>query len=127
MKRTPMKRKRSTPRRRTAPTFQRNDWDEATMTLWARSRGNCEHCGRPLNGRMERHHRQRRRDGGDRLSNLLAVLPDCHGEIHAHPALSRERGWIVSAYVADPRAIPVSQWGEQQVVFDDKGNAFTVH
>lgn len=127
MKRTPMKRKRSSPRRRDAPTFQRADWDEATLILWARARGKCEHCGRDLNGKMERHHRQRRRDGGDRLSNLLAVLPECHGEIHAHPTLSRENGWIVSAFAADPAAASVMQWGEQLVQLDDEGHAAAVH
>lgn len=75
---------------------------------------------------MERHHRQRRRDGGDRLSNLLAVLPECHGEIHSHPALAREHGWIVSAFAADPARVEVLQWGEQRVTFTDDGTAVSV-
>lgn len=128
MKRSgPIRSKRPKSRRRRVPTFQRVDWDEATLQLWQRSRDKCEHCGRGLNGQMERHHRQRRQVGGDRLSNLIAVLPECHGEIHGHPALSREHGWIVSAYVDDPASVPVTQWGDQLVTLDDEGHAYAKH
>lgn len=97
------------------------------MLLWQRCRGRCEHCGRELNGRMERHHRQRRRDGGDRLSNLIALLPECHAEVHMHPQLSREHGWIVSAFTSDLASVPLLQWGSQLVLLDDEGHAYAHH
>lgn len=123
-----LKPKRKTRRRREAPTFEQADWDEATMLLWARARGRCEHCGRDLNGTAERHHRQRRAVGGDRLSNLMLVLPECHhAAIHAHPELAREQGWIVSAFVDDPASVPMMQWGEQAVILDDTGCASAHH
>lgn len=77
------------------------------MALFLRSGGHCERCGVDL-GRtgIERHHRMRRRDGGDRLANLLYLCPGCHQWCHAHPAASREGGWIVPTW-ADPAATAV--------------------
>lgn len=41
------------------------------------------------------HHRKRRSHGGENvLDNLLWVCVPCHDFIHAHPALSYERGWM---------------------------------
>lgn len=104
-----MKAKRATPRRRKAP--QEKDaawWTWATQMLAFRSGERCEHCGRDLNGRVERHHRMRRRDGGDRLSNLLFLLPVCHTWITEHPAEAVANGWIVEANgTLDPAEVPV--------------------
>lgn len=96
MKRTPMRRKRATPRRRTAPRGDADWWENATRLLLVRCGHRCERCGQPLTREnMERHHRQRRRDGGDRLSNLLALHSRCHAYITEHPAEARANGWIV--------------------------------
>lgn len=126
MRRTPMRGKRPNPRRRTAPRFASHaDWDAATMLLWARSRGLCERCGNVPP--TERHHRKRRRDGGDRLSNLLFLCRFCHSTITDFPeSVTRARalGYIVPALgVSEPDVYPVLQWGTTWVLFDDDGKA----
>lgn len=127
-----VKPKRDTPRRRTAPRFDTEGWDLANMLLFARSRGRCERCGervgtQPGELRAERHHRQRRRDGGDRLANLLLLCARCHRRITDRPeseTRARERGYIVSALgVEDPAAVPVLLWGDTWVLLDDGGQA----
>lgn len=66
----------------------------------------CERCGRSDRG-IERHHRIRRRDGGESFQNLVALCPADHAWCHAHPGLARKYGFIVPSYVADPSTIPV--------------------
>ena len=75
----------------------------------------------PLGGRAERHHRQRRAVGGDRLCNLLLVLPEHHTDIHRAPERSRTNGWIVSAYEPDPAVVPVLM-GDHWWYLDDDGH-----
>ena len=111
MKRTPMKARRDTPRRREAPQWDADPWAAADWQLQARANGCCERCGRPLRRDFtSRHHRQRRRDGGDRLCNLLLLCGDgtrgCHGWITEHPLEATDQGWIVPTW-ANPLNIPV--------------------
>lgn len=95
--------------------------------LQARARGRCDCCGKPLDGRCERHHRMRRRDGGDRLSNLLVLRPECHHYWTAHPEEARERGLIVSALGGlDPAAEPVLLHGLRRVLLGDGGEVVEV-
>jgi hypothetical protein len=47
----------------------------------------------------------RRRDGGDRLSNLMALCRRCHGWITEHPERARTDGFIVLANTT-PRLDP---------------------
>lgn len=103
--------------------FTPEEWDQATLLLWARCRDRCEACGQPLGGRMERHHRQRRAVGGDRLSNLVALHPQpgCHADVHAHPEKSRERGLIVSSYAPDPALVPLVLPDGTAWLLDDEG------
>lgn len=92
------------------------------MLLLARSGSRCEKCGGDLLGvGLERHHRQRRRDGGDRISNLLALHPACHKWITEHPEESKVNGWIVPAWVADPALVPVQLPGGGLWVLGDDG------
>ena len=99
------------------------EWSEANIMLHARAGGRCEICYRKLSEglRIARHHRQRRAVGGDRLSNLLLIHEDCHIKVHAQPAISREAGWIVSSYEADPSAVPVAYQRSELVLLDDFG------
>lgn len=104
--------RRSTPRRRVAIREDFAWWEDATMLLLARCGSRCERCGHPLGNQGERHHRQRREVGGDRLSNLLMLHPSCHQWITEHPEEAREQGWIVSANgpvggAPDPATVPV--------------------
>jgi len=124
------------PRRRTrrqTPRWVADEWEEASAALLHRSKGRCEHCGKDLLGRAERHHRMRRRDGGDRLSNLLLVLPEHHTDIHREPSRSMAYGWIVPAVALsvvlandlvvpceDPATVPVLL-GDRWWLLDDAG------
>lgn len=122
MKRTPIKPKRATPRRREAPRWSWDEWQEANQTLYVRSGGCCERCGRYTSA-MERHHRKRRRDGGDRLCNILLLCAGpggCHAHVTEHPAEARRFGFIVSAY-ADPAVIPVLYRQREWFILDDTG------
>ena len=85
------------------------------MLLQARAGNQCECCGKPLDGRCERHHRKRRRDGGDRLANLLVLLPECHQRWTAQPARAMARGIIVSMS-ADPLDVPVEGYKGRTVL-----------
>ena len=74
----------------------------------------------------ERHHRQRRQVGGDRLSNLLALHSLCHRYITEHPTEAEANGWIVSSHgpggvAPDPAAAPVRIRGALWLLDDDGG------
>ena len=115
--------RRPTPRRREAPRGDADWWAWANPLLLARCRDRCDRCGQPLAGQMERHHRQRREVGGDRLANLLALHPRCHAYITEHPEEARANGWIVSAHAPDPSTVPVrlSVGGGLLWLLDDDG------
>lgn len=123
-----MRRRRPEPRKRAAPQQTREWWNVANGLLWHRAQGRCEHCGLTIGARdpVERHHRIRRRDGGDRLSNLLLLRKACHEWITHHPEEARRKGWIVSALGGtDPTAAPVLHWGRRWVTLTDEGT--TLH
>lgn len=129
MKRTPIKPRRSRPRRRSAALWTAEEWQAANQLLLLRSRGRCERCGKDLlaNERpVSRHHRQRRRDGGDRLSNLMLLCgtgnTGCHGWITEHPAEAKlpTHGWIVPTEF-DPADIPVRLADGYLYTLDDMG------
>jgi hypothetical protein len=91
----------------------------ATVMLLHRCNHRCERCGQLLTS-MERHHRIRRRDGGDRLSNLLALHPRCHAYITEHPEEAKANGWIVSALgTTGPDEAPVRIDGTLWLLRDD--------
>lgn len=95
--------------------------------LAARALGRCDCCGMPLAGACERHHRQRRRDGGDRLANLTVLKPACHRYWTGEPEEARRRGFIVSAYEPDPASVPMLWRGIRWVVLDDAGGVADWH
>lgn len=111
MKRGRVKPKRDTPRRRAAPQEGAEWWTWATQMLLARCGWRCERCGHALGDNLERHHRQRRQVGGDRLSNLLALHTRCHAYITENPAEAMALGQIVSTHGVggppDPADVPV--------------------
>lgn len=112
--------RRPMPRRRDAPRWSVEEWGRETLVLLRRARADCECCGQPLNGRVERHHRKRRRDGGDRLSNVVMLLPEHHTYVTTHPAWAEERGLIVWVE-GDPETQPVWWQGKRWVLLDDDG------
>lgn len=120
MKRTPLRSRRHTPRRREGPRWEAADWQPALMRILARSGYRCECCGTDLGPGVEVHHRVRRRDGGDRLSNLLALTPTCHRRWTTNPAEAKARGIIVPPW-ADPADVPVLHRGTAWSALDDDG------
>jgi 5-methylcytosine-specific restriction endonuclease McrA len=125
MRRTKMRARRAEPRQRLAPRWTIEEWQHATMVLLTRCGSRCERCGRDLGNQLERHHRQRREVGGDRLSNLMALHSACHQQITEHPEEAREHGWIVSANgpiggAPNPELVPVRlPDGYLWMLFDD--------
>lgn len=99
--------RRATPRRRTAPRWDAADWESATHLLLVRCGFRCERCGDPLGNELERHHRQRREQGGDRLANIVALHTRCHAYVHAHPEEAKAAGLIVSSHHPDPAEVPI--------------------
>ena len=106
----------------------RAEWEQATMDLLRRDGDCCPWCGKALQGQAERHHRQRRRDGGDHLANLVLLHPRCHnggpGSVHGGPDHARARGFIVS-FAADPLTQPIqvqTRHGQAWYSLDDRGS-----
>lgn len=128
-RRHPIRPRRREPRTRAAPQEDAAWWEYANHLLAVRSGGACERCGRNLVGTRlpySRHHRQRRRDGGDRLSNLLLLCgtgtTGCHGWITEHPDPAQAAGWIVPALGdEDPAAVPVRLADGWLYLLDDAG------
>lgn len=95
------------------------EWATNDLLLQARAAGACERCGHEC-GPVERHHRKRRREGGDSLENLVVLGRECHREVHAHPELARREGFIVSVS-RDPADVPVHWRRREWVLFTDDG------
>lgn len=102
------------------PRWGHDEWQAANEVLMRRCRGRCERCGQELRG-VERHHRQRRRDGGDRLANIVVLCREDHRSIHAHPVEARMHGFIVS-FAADPEEWPVKVADRWVWLRDDGGS-----
>jgi hypothetical protein len=101
------------------PRWTASEWASMNLLLEARAAGACERCGKEC-GPVARHHRKRRREGGDSLANLLFVGAPCHVEIHSHPVESRRYGWIVSMS-RDPLEVPVLWRSREWFYFEDDG------
>lgn len=96
-----------------------DEWATMNLILMDRAGGACERCGKEC-GPVERHHRMRRREGGDSLANLVLVGRECHRQIHAHPVKAREQGFIVPTY-GDPETTPVMWRQREWFVLDNAG------
>lgn len=101
------------------PRWDASTWAAMSLLLEARAGGACERCGKEC-GPVARHHRKRRREGGDSLANLLFVGRECHTYIHAHPVESRKYGWIVSMS-RNPLDVPVLWRSKEWFYLDDDG------
>lgn len=94
--------------------WSRDEWADNDLFLMGRAAGACERCGKEC-GPVERHHRKRRREGGDSLENLTVLGRPCHQWAHAHPVEARKYGFIVSAY-REPLEVPIL-WHMREWVF----------
>lgn len=89
--------------------------------LWARQAGACAWCHEPLKDEAARHHRKRRRDGGDRYSNVLLLHPFCHDDCHRMPAAARALG-VICPTTEDPEDWPwMDAAGNPWLLHDDGG------
>lgn len=90
------------------PQWTAEEWADADIVLHERARNRCESCGLIATNAnpFERHHRVRRRDGGDRLANLLLLHSRCHAYWTEHPAEARARG-ITVLVGTDPATVPI--------------------
>lgn len=98
-------------------------WPTATLTLLTRrSGGTCEALAtaRCTGQATDGHHRQRRREGNDTITNALHLCRPCHSWAHAHPTRARLFGWIVSAW-AHPAEVPVHVHGRRVLLTPDGG------
>lgn len=60
-------------------------WRSLRLRAFARSGGNCERCGVPLeHGAWHCHHLTYERRGQERLSDVQAICLNCHRVIHPH-------------------------------------------
>lgn len=105
--------KRKTPLKRSTKPLRRTELKRGTVRLKrtalkpTKPRGRarpderlatwCEAQTPACTGRAEhRHHRcMRSQSGGDERENTLDACHACHSYIHAHPAESYERGWLI--------------------------------
>lgn len=69
-----------------------------------RQRGQCARCGSLYS---EVHHRQRRREGGHGIENLVGLCTTDHRWVHANPEQAREYGYIVGVHVDDVESAPI--------------------
>lgn len=69
-----------------------------------RDRRQCLRCGAASRAQ---HHRQRRREGGHGLENVISLCNADHRWAHANPTEAREQGYIVSVHVDDVQAVPI--------------------
>lgn len=82
----------------------------------------CDRCGMAGN---QIHHRQRRREGGHGLANLVLLCDTCHTAVHAHPAESKAAGFIVTVG-QDPAAVVLRGYAGPILLDDDGGETFVV-
>jgi hypothetical protein len=66
------------------------------------------------------HHRQRRREGGHAVSNLVWLCRTCHEWAHADPVEATAKGFIISVYVEDTTQIRIKTFAGW-VKFDNEG------
>ena len=85
-----------------------------------RFRGQCARCGLPG---TDVHHRQRRREAGHAVWNLVWLCRTCHSWAHANPTAAKSVGLIIAPWsdTTEFDLIPIytySGW----VTFDNEGN-----
>lgn len=86
------------------------NWESAKKTVRERDDWTCRKCAYPGS---DVHHRLLRGMGGTSdpevntgLANLVTLCRFCHDYVHAHPAWSYVRGWLVHSW-DKPEDIPL--------------------
>ena len=86
----------------------------------------CEVCGQVASESMALHHRKLKSRGGkDTPANLIRVHHKCHNlgsdSIHANPAISEDRGHMVSSW-KKPEETPFLRPDGSWVLLDNEGS-----
>jgi hypothetical protein len=102
------------------PRWDAAEWAQATVRLYWRQHGRCAWCGKPLVNDGVRHHRKRRREGGDRYSNVVLLHDACHAHVHAHPEAARALG-VICPLDHDPTDWPWFDGAGVGWLLDDDG------
>lgn len=102
------------------PRWDADEWESATFTVLVRDGDRCLWCGQLLRNDVARHHRMRRREGGDRLANIVLLHRHCHEFVHGHSIEARSRGFIVSIYL-DVLTKPLIDYLLRAWLLDDIG------
>ncbi len=89
--------------------------DLATALIRVRDRDRCQRCG---GGASDRHHRQRRRDGGHGAGNLVLMCRTCHGWVHGNPIKAQETGFIVK-FADNYLTVPIKTYAGWALLHDD--------
>lgn len=94
--------------------MSRLNWKTAREACFTRDEGMCRRCSRPA---TDCHHRKVKGMGGTSdnernfgLANLISLCRDCHNHVHANPAESYEKGWLVHSW-DDPADVPLKDPG----------------
>lgn len=90
----------------------------------------CARCGKSLYTVYgARHHRKLRSQASKAekhtASNLIDVCETCHRWIHAHPAESYERGYLIHSYES-PEDVPIYHKRYGWVMLDNNGGVSPV-
>ena len=94
--------------------------------VYARSRGYCEKCGKPISeDNFALHHRKLKSRGGeDIVSNLVALHHECHNlatdSVHNNPEQSEHNGLMVGSW-QDSWECPVTLPNGDIVILTEEG------
>lgn len=87
-----------------------------------RQNGQCARCG---NAYSDLHHRQRRREGGHGVHNLVGLCRTDHKWVHANPKRAREDGFIIGVHEKDVASIFIKTF-MGWMIFTEDGEAVFV-
>jgi len=93
--------------------------------VFARSKGYCEFCGKPLPASWAIHHRKLRSRGGrDEVENLVALHHNCHNlgtkSVHLNPSMSEQKGFMVGSW-QNPSECPLTLPSGETVILTAEG------
>lgn len=72
-----------------------------------RQQGACARCG---NTYTALHHRQRRREGGHEVHNLVGLCQTDHDFVHSQVTKAQMQGYIIPPWVDEPWTVPVKAY-----------------
>lgn len=77
---------------------------KAREVVRRRQNGQCARCG---NTYTQLHHRQRRREGGHAVENLVGLCGTDHKWVHANPIRAQEDGYIIPVSETDITSVQI--------------------